>query len=85
MSGDECDRCVAALRRVMKPSGIFFFTYLIGAPLTQGMLYLGAQPMRRFAMTDPEFFAKLAARYELTFERLNMVHPTGQQVGVFRF
>jgi hypothetical protein len=49
------------------------------------MLYVGAQPMRRFAMTDPEFFAKLAARHTLTFERLDMAHPTGQQVGVFRF
>ena len=85
MSGDECDRCVAALRRVMKRGGVFFFTYLIGAPLTQGMLYVGAQPMRRFAMTDPEFFAKLAARHGLTFERLDMAHPTGQQVGIFRF
>ena len=85
MSGEECDRCASALRRVMKPGGIFFFTYLIGAPQTQGMLYVGAQPMRRFAMTDTDFFAKLAARHGARFEPLEMAHPTGQQVARLRF
>ena len=55
MSGDECDRCMAALKKAMVPGGKFFFTYLIGAPLTRGMLYLGAQPMQRFATNDPHF------------------------------
>ena len=85
LSGAECDRCVAALRLTMKPGGVFFFTYLIGAPATQGMLYVGAQPMRRFAMTDPDFFAKLALRHSIRFEPVPISHPTGQQVAVFRF
>jgi cyclopropane fatty-acyl-phospholipid synthase-like methyltransferase len=85
LSGDECDRCMLALRRAMKPGSVFFFTYLIGAPATQGMLYVGAQPMRRFAMTDPDFFAKLAERHSARFEPLPIVHPTGQQVAAFRF
>jgi cyclopropane fatty-acyl-phospholipid synthase-like methyltransferase len=85
MSGEECDRFMVMLRRVMKPGGIFFFTYLIGAPQTQGMLYVGVQPMRRFAMNDPEFFAKLAQRHGATFEPLEIKHLTGQQVAQFRF
>jgi cyclopropane fatty-acyl-phospholipid synthase-like methyltransferase len=85
LSGDECDRAMAALRRVMKPGSIFFFTYLIGTPLTQGMFYAGFQPMRRFAMNDQDFFANLAQRHGATFERLQIEHPTGQQVAQFRF
>jgi cyclopropane fatty-acyl-phospholipid synthase-like methyltransferase len=85
LSDEECDRCMQALRKVMKPGGVFFFTYIIGAPATQGMLYVGAQPMRRAAMTDPDFFAKLAERYAVRFEELPISHPTGQQVAVFRF
>ena len=85
MSGDECDRCMVALKNVMKPGGVFFFTYLIGAPLTQGMLYLGAQPMRRFAMTDPQFFEQLAAKHGAVFSNLQIQHITGQQVAQFRF
>jgi cyclopropane fatty-acyl-phospholipid synthase-like methyltransferase len=85
MSGDECDRCMRMLRRVMKPGGLFFFTYLIGAPATQGMLYVGAQPMRRFAIQDPAFFAQLAARHGAGFEEHAIPHLTGQQVGQFRF
>jgi hypothetical protein len=69
----------------MKPGGISCFTFLIGAPRTQGMLYVGAQPMRRFAMTDPDFFVKLGAEHGATFEPVSIPHPTGQQVGLFRF
>jgi len=85
MSGEECDRCAATLRKVMKPGSVFLFTFLIGAPPTQGMLYVGAQPMRRFAVVDPEFFANLTVRHGARFERVDIPHPTGQQVGLFRY
>jgi cyclopropane fatty-acyl-phospholipid synthase-like methyltransferase len=85
MSGDECDRCMAELKEVMVPGGIFFFTFLVGAPLTRGMLYLGAQTMHRFAMNDPEFFEALAARHDARFERSNIPHITGQQVALYHF
>jgi cyclopropane fatty-acyl-phospholipid synthase-like methyltransferase len=85
LSGEECDRCMAALRKVMVPGGSFFFTYLIGAPLTRGMLYLGAQPMQRFAANDPHFFAALASRHGASFEPVDIKHLTGQQVALFRF
>lgn len=85
LSGTECDRCMAAIRRVMKPGGIFLFTYLIGAPRTQGLLYGAVQPMRRFAMTDPEYFAKLGKRHGATFEKVGIPHPTGQHVAVFQY
>ena len=85
LSEDECGRCVASLKRVMRPGSQFLFTYLIGAPVTQGMLYCGTQPMRRFAGSNPEFFAELAARNGAKFERLSLPHPTGQLVAVFRF
>lgn len=85
LSGEECDRCMAALRRVMRPGSVFFFTFLIGAPPTQGMFYAGAKPMRRFAMNDPDFFAGLAERHGARFEPLPIPHPTGQQVARFRF
>ena len=83
MSGDECERCMAALKKTMKPGGTFLFTFLIGAPVTRGMLYLGAEAMQRFAMNDPDFFAALASRHGVTFERLDIPHLTGQQVAVF--
>jgi cyclopropane fatty-acyl-phospholipid synthase-like methyltransferase len=85
MSGEECDRCMAGLKKAMVPGGSFFFTYLIGAPLTRGMLYLGAQPMQRFAMNDPQFFAALASRHGASFEPVDVKHLTGQHVAVFRF
>ena len=85
MSGDECDRCMAALKQAMVPGGKFFFTYLIGTPMTRGMLYLGAQPMQRFAMNDPQFFATLAARHGARFEPVEIRHITGQQVALFNF
>jgi SAM-dependent methyltransferase len=85
LSGEECGRCIAALQKVMIPGGSFLFTYLIGAPITRGMLYLGAQPMQRFAGNDPQFFAALASRHGVTFEPIHIKHPTGQQVALFRF
>jgi SAM-dependent methyltransferase len=85
LSGEECDRCMAALRKVMRPGGSFFCTYLIGRPLTQGLLYGAMQPMRRFADQDPDFFRKLGERHGAHFEHLEIPHPTGQQVGVFRY
>jgi cyclopropane fatty-acyl-phospholipid synthase-like methyltransferase len=85
MSGEECDRCMSALKKTMVPGGVFFFTYLIGAPLTRGMLYLGAQPMQRFAMNDSQFFAELASRHGARFEPVEIKHLTGQQVALFWF
>ena len=85
LSGEECHRCMAALQKVMKPGGIFLLTYLVGRPMTQGLLYGGMQSMRRFAETDPEFFVKLGQSHGATFEKLEMPHPTGQQVGLYRF
>jgi cyclopropane fatty-acyl-phospholipid synthase-like methyltransferase len=85
MSGDECERCMAVLKKTMKPGGTFLFTFLIGAPLTRGMMYAGIQAMQRFAMNDPDFFAALASRHGATFERSDIPHPTAQQVAVFRF
>ncbi len=85
LSGAECDRCMAAIRRVMKPDSIFLFTYLIGAPRTQGLLYSAVQPMRRFAMTDPDFFSELGKRHGAIFEKLDIAHPSGQQVGLYRY
>jgi len=85
MSGEECDRCMVALKQVMRAGGVFLFTYLIGAPVTRGMLYVGAQPMQRFAANDPQFFSALAARHGARFEGLEIKHITGQQVAQFGF
>ena len=85
LSGEDCHRCMAAMRKVMKPGGIFTLTYLVGRPTTQGFLYGAMQPMRRFAETDPEFFAKLGQAHGAVFERLDMPHPSGQQVGIYRY
>jgi hypothetical protein len=76
---------MAVLKKAMMPGGVFFFTYLIGAPLTRGMLYLGAQPMQRFALNDSQFFAALASRHGAKFELVNIEHLTGQHVALFRF
>jgi SAM-dependent methyltransferase len=85
LSGDECHECMAALGKVMKPGGVFFFTYLVGRPVTQGLLYGAMQAMRRFAETDPEFFVKLGRSHGVTFETVDISHPTGQQVGLYRY
>lgn len=85
LSGEECHACMAALRKVMKPGGVFFFTYLVGRPTTQGLLYGAMQPMRRFAESDPDFFAELGARHGAVFEKLDMPHPSAQQVGLYRY
>lgn len=85
LSAKECDACMAKMRAVMNPGGIFLFTYLIGTPHTQGLLYLGMQPMRRFDNDDPEFFRSLGTRHGAQFEILDMPHITGQQVAVYRY
>jgi cyclopropane fatty-acyl-phospholipid synthase-like methyltransferase len=85
LSGEECHRCMAALRKVMKPGGIFLVTYLVGRPATQGLLYGAMQPMRRFAESNPEFFADLGKAHGTSFERLEMPHPSGQEVGIYRY
>lgn len=85
MSGEECGRCMVALKRVMKPGGVFLFTYLIGAPVTRGMLYLGAQAMQRFSMNEAAFFANLGKPHGVQFESVDIPHITGQQVALFRF
>ena len=35
--------------------------------------------------TDPDFFADLGRAHGATFEKLDMPHPTGQQVGIYRY
>jgi hypothetical protein len=69
----------------MAPGGIFVFTYLIGTPSTQGFLYGSQQPMRRLAVDDPDFFANLGERFGARFESLDLPHPTGQLVALYRF
>jgi cyclopropane fatty-acyl-phospholipid synthase-like methyltransferase len=85
LSSAQCDACMAALRPVMRPGGQFLFTYLLGVPRTQGFLSGGTQPMQRLAIASTDFFAELGARHGASFERLSMTHPTGQQVGLYRF
>ena len=85
LSGEECHRCMESLRTVMNPGGIFLFTYLVGRPATQGLLYGGMQTMRRFAETDPDFFVKLGDEHGAVFEKLAIPHQTGQQVGLYRY
>lgn len=82
---EHCESCVAELCKVMAPGGVFVFTFLIGIPSTQGFLYGAKQPMRRFAVEDPDYFAKLGARFGARFESLPFPHPTGQNVALFRF
>lgn len=85
LSAAQCDACMTALRPVMRPGGVFLFTYLVGVPRTQGFLYGGLQPMQRLAITDPAFFVELGARHGAAFEAVEMSHPTGQQVGIYRY
>jgi cyclopropane fatty-acyl-phospholipid synthase-like methyltransferase len=85
LSAAQCDACMAALRPVMKAGARFLFTYLVGVPKTQGFLYGGLQPMQRLAIADAAFFAELGSRHGAKFERLDMTHPTGQQVGLYRY
>lgn len=85
LSAAQCEQCMAALSNVMQPGGVFLFTYLIGAPQTQGFLYGGRHPMQRLAVTDPAFFAHLGPRHGARFEALSINHPTGQQVGLYRY
>jgi SAM-dependent methyltransferase len=82
---EQCESCVEELCKVMAPGGVFVFTFLIGVPSTQGFLYGAQQPMRRFAVEDPDYFAKLGARFGARFEPLPFPHPTGQNVALFRF
>ncbi|MCA3265841.1 MAG: class I SAM-dependent methyltransferase [Azospirillum sp.] len=85
LSAEQCESCVAELRKAMAPGGVFVFTFLIGAPVTQGFLYGAQQPMRRLAVEDPDYFAKLGARFGARFEPLAFPHPTGQHVALYRF
>jgi cyclopropane fatty-acyl-phospholipid synthase-like methyltransferase len=85
MSGQECDLCMTELKKVMSKEGIFLFTFLVGEPLTRGMLYLGAQPMMRFAMKDPAFFENLASKHGISFYSVDIPHVTNQQVAIFKF
>ncbi len=83
LSAEATGRCVERLRRVMKPGGVLLFTYLVGAPATQGFLYGGVQPMRRLAV-DEGFFDRLAMSHGLVFEDPGIDHVS-QRVGLYRF
>ena len=72
-------------RTARKPPAIFLYTYLNGVPKTQGFLYAGSQAMQRLAVDDPGFFAALGQRHGARFEKLDMPHPTGQLVGLYRY
>lgn len=85
LSAAQCDECMAQLRTAMKPGSTFLFTYLVGIPKTQGFLYAGSQAMQRLAVDDPGFFATLGQRHGARFEKLEMSHPTGQLVGIYRY
>jgi SAM-dependent methyltransferase len=85
LGADQCKACVAELRKAMAPGGVFLFTYLTGVPATQGFLYGGHKPMRRLAVDDPDWFAKLGNLFGARFEALPVCHPTGQSVAVYRF
>jgi SAM-dependent methyltransferase len=85
LSAQQVDRCMAALSRVMAPGGAFLFTFLLGTPRTLGFLYGGLQPMQRSAVEDLADFEALGARHGARLEVLDVAHPTGQQVGEFRF
>jgi cyclopropane fatty-acyl-phospholipid synthase-like methyltransferase len=85
LSAEQCDACMRELEQAMLPGGVFLFTYLIGVPKTQGFLYGGLAPMQRSAIIDPSFFDNLGKRFGARFESLDLSHPTGQQVGLFRY
>jgi SAM-dependent methyltransferase len=85
LSETQSAECMSALAKCMTLGGRFLFTYLIGAVKTQGFLYAGQQPMRRPAVTDPDYYRKLGERHGCRFEKLDVAHPTGQQVGLYHF
>ena len=85
LSDYEIECCLEALKKVMKPKGKFLFTYLWGHPQTLGFLYSGKQLMSRPASLERGPLADLGTRYGATYEELDIVHPTGQRVGLFTF
>lgn len=85
LSTEQNKVCVAAVAKVMRPGGVFVFTYLPGRSHTVGFLYNGVQPMMRAVDTDDAFLAALAGEHRARFEPLQIAHPTGQKVGKLAF
>jgi SAM-dependent methyltransferase len=80
----DIQRCMKALKPVMRPGGKFLFTYLHETTPTLGFMYYGLQLMQRARIENVGFFQELGGKYGARFEALNMPHPT-QMVGLFHY
>ena len=84
LSDMEISDCTAELKKVMRAGAQFVFTYITGAPVS-GRLYGGWYPVRIGRIESDDYFEDVANNFGLTFEKLDIDHPTRQSVGVFRF
>jgi SAM-dependent methyltransferase len=84
LSPRDINRCMAALKPVMRPGGKFLFTYLHEKTPTVGFLYSGCQLMQRARIENSAFFQDLGEKHGARFEPLPMRHPT-QNVGLYTY
>ncbi|MBN4072159.1 class I SAM-dependent methyltransferase, partial [Flavobacteriales bacterium AH-315-E23] len=83
LSKSQIEDCIHALKKVMKPDGLFLFTYLQRKqPL--GFLYYGRQPMIYTTFCTDRFLQKIASQLNLEFKIVDLDHPS-QRVGTLKF
>lgn len=84
LSRSQIKLCLANLKKVMRKGGTFLFTFIISKG-NKGRLYGGTLPMNMGKIPSQSYLHELAISFGLTYECLVENHPTGQQVGIFRF
>lgn len=83
MSDAQIRDCVRCIKPVMKPGGIFVFTYFF-TTRQRGIMYYGIQPMIAPKLRDTGLFADIARAEGIAFETSALAHPA-QSVALFRF
>lgn len=81
LSLSQIELCLKNLKLVLNQNGKFIFTY-ITSQTPYGFLYFGIEPMRFGAKCNDTFLEFTCKQYGLKFEKLNIEHPTGQNVGL---
>ena len=87
MSVRQIDELLDALKKVMKPDGIFLFTF-INNRFPYSVYYEMEEPMITPSNLDNAFFQTLEKKYQVEYRKYPEGlehHPTGQAVATIKF
>jgi len=87
MSVRQIDQLLQTLKKVMKPDGIFLFTF-INNRFPYSVYYEMEEPMITPCNLDNAFFQALEKKHQVEYRKFPAGlerHPTGQAVAILKF